>query len=165
MKRPHNTLQFVCIVIAMVAAVGMIGVRAAEDVYSERTIEIARNLSCPVCEGQTIADSHSRIAVEMVENVESQVQAGRSDEEIYNYFRARFGDEVLVEPPREGINLALWWVPLGALLLGLVVVGLYFRDSTAIGRRATAANAETPHDRDLERLADRVLGNPDTGST
>ncbi|MEZ4572708.1 MAG: cytochrome c-type biogenesis protein CcmH [Thermomicrobiales bacterium] len=31
--------------------------------------------------------------------------------------RARYGDEVLVEPPHEGINLALWWLPVGAVVL------------------------------------------------
>ena len=138
---------------------------AAEDVYSERTVDIARQLSCPVCEGQTVADSNSRVALEMMQAVESQVQAGRSDDEIFDYFRARYGDEVLVEPPREGINLALWWLPVVALLLGLGVVALYFRDSAALGRRHNWPESDGQPDPELERLADRVLRDPDTETT
>jgi len=137
---------------------------AAEDVYSERTVEIGRNLSCPVCEGQTVADSHSRVALEMMQAIEAQVQAGRSNDEIYDFFRVRYGDEVLVEPPREGINLALWWIPVAAVLLGLGVVALYFRDSAALGRRG-GNRPEEEDDQELEQLAQRVLNDPDVEPT
>ncbi|CAN5774205.1 hypothetical protein BH23CHL2_BH23CHL2_35460 [soil metagenome] len=139
---------------------------AAEDVYSERTVDIARQLSCPVCEGQTVADSNSRVALEMIQAVEAQVQAGRTDQEIFDYFRARYGDEVLVEPPREGINLALWWLPVVALVLGLGVVALYFRDSSALSRRIRRQQDEGENeDEELEQLARRVLGDPDSETT
>lgn len=157
--------------LALILAVGLLlalssgPVLAAEDVYSDRTVDIARQLSCPVCEGQTVADSNSRVALEMMQAVESQVQAGRSDDEIFDYFRARYGDEVLVEPPREGINLALWWLPVVALLLGLGVVALYFRDSAALGRRHNQPQSDDKSDPELERLADRVLRDPDTETT
>lgn len=138
---------------------------AAEEVYSERTVEIGRKLNCPVCDGQTVADSHSRVALEMMQAIEAQVQAGRTDEEIFDYFELRYGEEVLAEPPREGINLALWWVPVVVLLLGLGVVGLYFRDSLALGRRTATQPIETSDDEELEQIAQRVLGDPDAELT
>jgi cytochrome c-type biogenesis protein CcmH len=98
----------------------------------------------------------------MMEAIDAQVEAGRTDEEIFTYFRARYGDEVLVEPPREGINLALWWVPVGVLLLGLGVVALYLKDSSALGRRRPQA-ATSNADAELETLADRVLGEQGKG--
>lgn len=30
--------------------------QAAEDVYTQRTLDLARKLECPVCNGQTVAD-------------------------------------------------------------------------------------------------------------
>ena len=73
-----------------VALIGLpIAAQAQEDVYSERTVEIGRNLSCPVCEGQTVADSHSRVALEMMDAIEAQVQAGQSDDEIFTYFQGQ----------------------------------------------------------------------------
>ena len=136
----------------------------AEDVYSERTVEIGRNLSCPVCQGQTVADSHSRVALEMMQAIEAQVQAGQPNDAIYDFFRVRYGDEVLVEPPREGINLALWWLPVVAVVLGLGVVALYFRDSAAIGRRVRR-QPDDPDDPELEQLAQQLLRDPDAELT
>jgi len=130
---------------------------AAEDVYDERTVEIGRNLGCPVCQGQTVADSNSRVAREMMDAIQAQVEAGRTDEQIYEYFRARYGDEVLVEPPREGINLALWWLPVIAVVLGIGVVVLYMKDSAALGRRSPQPADGPPTDEELDRLAERIL--------
>lgn len=141
----------------LVIGVGALPALAAEDVYDERTVEIGRNLACPVCQGQTVADSHSRVALEMMDAIQAQVEAGRTDEQIYDYFRARYGDEVLLEPPREGINLALWWIPVVVVVLGLGVVVLYVKDSAALGRRAPQPADGPPTDQELERLAERVL--------
>ena len=163
MNRPTRFAFAVLAVGVMVIGMSLTG-QAQEDVYSERTVEIGRNLSCPVCEGQTVADSHSRVALEMMEAIEAQVQAGQSDEAIYTYFRARYGDEVLVEPPREGINLALWWVPVGMIALGLGVVALYFRDSLALTRRVQRQDPETV-DPELEQLADQYLSDSDAKLT
>ena len=145
--------------LALIASLGSSAMTAlaAEDVYDERTMEIARNLACPVCEGQSVADSNSRVALEMRDEIQAQVDAGRTDEEIYDYFRARYDDEVLLDPPREGINLALWWVPVIVVLLGLGVVALYLRDSARLSRRSTPAAAVSSHDAELEEIADLVL--------
>jgi cytochrome c-type biogenesis protein CcmH len=159
-----RTLLATLLGLAAVVVAAVVPVLAAEEVYDERTIEIGRTLACPVCQGQTVADSNSRVALEMMDAIEAQVQAGRSDEEIYDYFRARYGDEVLVEPPREGINLALWWIPVAALVLGLGVVGLYMKDSAALGRRRPQP-VEQEADPELERLADRVLHEHDGEGT
>lgn len=137
---------------------------AAEDVYSERTVEIGRNLACPVCEGQTVADSHSLVALQMMEAIEAQVQAGRTNAEIYDYFEIRYGEEVLVNPPREGINLALWWLPVAAVAIGAIAVALYFRDSAALGKRRPSQPDDEP-DPELERLARSVLNEPDVETT
>ncbi len=154
------------ILLASVTAALLLSIAASatsaevQDVYSERTVEIGRNLSCPVCQGQTVADSHARVAFEMMQAIEAQVQAGQTDDEIYDYFRLRYGDEVLVKPPREGINLALWWAPVAAVFLGLGVVALYFRDSAALGRRARRQPVEA-EDPELEQLAQQLLRDPD----
>ncbi len=154
MRRPV-TRRFILALpasILMLAVIVMSGL-AAEEVYDDRTLEIGRNLSCPVCEGQTVSASRSRVALEMMDTIESQVQAGRTDDDIYDYFRARYGDEILVEPPRQGVNLALWWIPVVVLMLGLGVLVLYFRESVALGRRRPRS-ASPGTDPELEQLAE-----------
>ncbi|MEZ4523096.1 MAG: cytochrome c-type biogenesis protein [Thermomicrobiales bacterium] len=161
--RSFTAAAIIALLLVLIGAFGA-STSAQEDVYSERTVEIGRKLACPVCQGQTVADSHSRVALEMMLAIDAQVKAGRTDEEIYDYFRARYGDEVLVEPPHEGINLALWWLPVGAVVLGLGVVALYFRDSVALGR-GLRRQREEPADPELEQLARRVLNDADPETT
>lgn len=164
MNRQASIRLIALLTSALLLVLTAIPAMAAEDVYSERTVEIGRNLACPVCDGQAVADSHSRVALEMMQAIEAQVQAGRSNQEIYDYFEVRYGEEVLLEPPREGINLALWWIPVVAVVLGLGVVALYFRDSSAIGRRLQRQPDEES-DPELERLAHSVLNDPDVEPT
>lgn len=54
----------------------------------------------------------------MLRDVREQVVAGRSDREVYAYFAARYGNFVLLDPPKEGSNLLLWGAPLLALAGG-----------------------------------------------
>lgn len=133
---------------------------ATEDIYSERTMEISRELRCPICEGQSVADSQSRLALDMRDTIEQQVQAGKTNEEIKEYFVARFGEEVLLEPSKSGINLTLWWIPVIVLVLGAAVIVLYLRDNSR--RNAPAVESDGP-DPELEALAREALGKPRDG--
>lgn len=133
---------------------------AAEDVYSERTLDLSRKLECPVCNGQTVADSHSGTAREMRNIIEEKVQAGESDDQIIAYFVDRYGESILAEPPKSGFNLTLWWAPVAMVLFGLLVVGLFLRERTA--RSQTTGNGAggslATNDPELERLARETLG-------
>ena len=135
-------------------ALGTFVPAAAQDVYSERTLEIARRLACPVCSGESVADSNSQLAYEMRAIIEQQVQAGRSDDEIIQFFVDRYGPSIVLEPPKSGFTLALWWLPVLVVLVGALVVALYLRERTGRPPRGTQVDAE---DAELEVLAREVL--------
>lgn len=80
----------------------------------------AHTLRCLVCQNQTIADSNAPLAEDLREQVKSQIQAGRSDEEITRYFTDRYGDFVLYRPPFKARTAALWLGPIVLLALALV---------------------------------------------
>lgn len=161
MKQRASIASLLSLILLLLAG-GIAGAQG-QDVYSERTLELSKKLACPVCDGQSIADSQARLAREMKQTIETQVQSGKSDEEIIDFFVARFGEEVLLEPPREGVNLALWWIPVVALLLGALVVGLYLRDNLRPARRAAGPEPPTDEDAELEAIADDVLGDSQSG--
>jgi cytochrome c-type biogenesis protein CcmH len=133
---------------------------AAEDVYSERTMELAAKLQCPVCDGQAVADSQVTLAQQMRDVIEQKVQAGETDEQIMAYFTARYGDNVLLEPPRSGFNLMLWLIPPAVLAVGALVVFLYLREGHSAPRQAVVAQVDTG-DEELEAVAREYLS-PDT---
>jgi cytochrome c-type biogenesis protein CcmH len=92
---------------------------------------IAQELMCPVCGGQTVAESNSRLAEQMRATIRERVLAGQSRDEIIAYFVAQFGESVLAAPRARGGGLILWLVPPLALLAGAVVVVRFVRRSLA----------------------------------
>lgn len=75
-----------------------------------------------MCQSVSIADSPSETAVAMRQTVAEQIAAGRTDVEVLDYFRARFGDWVVLDPPVGGAALALWVTPVAATVLGGEIV-------------------------------------------
>jgi len=96
----------------------------APDTAGDRAYQLEQRLRCPVCKSVSIAESPSETATAMRQAVQEQVTAGRSDEEVVDYFRARYGDWVLLDPPARGRTLLLWLLPALGVLGGLVGVAV-----------------------------------------
>ena len=93
--------------------------------------EIASGLRCVVCQNLSVADSPSDLAKEMRNLVREQVEQGKSREEIQAYFVSRYGEFVLLSPPKRGFNLLVWMLPFLAIGVGAGVVYLVARRWTA----------------------------------
>lgn len=83
-----------------------------------RVMRIGKGLRCPMCQGQSIADSQASAARAQLDKVRELVAAGKTDAEIEAYFVERFGEWTLLKPKPKGTNLLLWFLPLLGLLLG-----------------------------------------------
>ena len=159
MKRRPISAAFVLAIVATWLTVFGAG---AEEVYTERTLDLARQLQCPICSGQSVADSQVTLAQQMRDTIERKVQASESDEQIIAYFVQRYGENVLMDPPKSGFTLTLWWIPPFVLAVGALVVVLYMREGS--GRKPSRESPESYHDLDdaeLEALAREFL-HPDT---
>lgn len=91
---------------------------------------VTKTLRCPTCQGVSIADSPAPVAAGMRKVVEEQAVSGRSPDEIRAYFVDRYGDWVLLAPPRRGVTWLLWVFPLTILLLGAVATLAFIRRNT-----------------------------------
>jgi cytochrome c-type biogenesis protein CcmH len=101
---------------------------APRDSTLERlTRSVAAQLRCPVCQGLSLADSPSELALEMKDVVREQLRAGRTPEEVKGYFVAKYGEWILLEPPRRGVNLLAYLLPAAAIVAGLGVIWLMLR--------------------------------------
>jgi cytochrome c-type biogenesis protein CcmH len=153
--------------IAAAAAAALVVVMAAPSaVVAAPTIEdqvhaIARELMCPVCAGQTVADSDSQLAQQMRVEIRQRLQAGQTRDEIIAYFVGQFGEGALARPRPKGSGLALWLsLPL-ALLLGLLVLRQFLRSHLApAGARPQGPPPATPEESDLIAQALRRLDDP-----
>jgi len=103
-------------------AVTALGLLIGGPAGTDRADELAQRLRCPVCTSVSIAESQSDTAVAMRQAVAEQIDAGRSDAEIIDYFRARYGDWVLIDPPARGRTMLVWVLPAVAALVGFAVV-------------------------------------------
>jgi len=121
---------------------------ALTPAQQSRAERLGDNLRCPICTGVPITESTNDISREMLRDVREQVAAGRSDREVYRYFAARYGNFVLLDPPKEGSNLVLWGAPLAALAAGGAVLWGFLRRSSSSRRPAgeVVAPSLTPDD-------------------
>lgn len=81
----------------------------------DRVQTISAGLRCPVCQNLSVADSPSPLAREMRAEIERQLRAGRTEEDVRAFFVERYGEWVLLEPA----SLVPWVVPGLAVLVGV----------------------------------------------
>ena len=134
--------------------------RYAED---PRAYEVGLLLRCPVCQGMPIADSPADMAQSMMARIREMSAEGQSKEEIIAYFTERYGDWVLLEPRKEGLNWLVWVMPPLFLLLGILVALGYGRGSRSQSETNTKASShgssEQPsEDPYLQALREEVDG-------
>ncbi len=102
-----------------------------------QVFEIAKELRCPVCVSESVADSASEVSNNMRSKIKSLLEEGKSKEEILTYFQERYNDWILLDPPKKGVHLIVWILPLVAALLGAII--LIF-----LVKRWTLKNVEEP---------------------
>jgi cytochrome c-type biogenesis protein CcmH len=122
--------------------------------------QLGAMLRCPVCQGMPISESPAQMAQDMMTRVRDMLREGKSRQQILDYFVARYGEWVLLEPKAEGLNLTLWILPLAALAFGFSVVLRRLRAAPAAAGAATgdaAAATNAPTDEEyLAALRDEV---------
>lgn len=85
------------------------------------TLAIAKDLRCAVCQNQPVSESNSDLARDMRAIIREQLEAGKSRDEIVDYFVSRYGNYVLMKPPYDQAGTLLWLAPV--LLLIVMAIG------------------------------------------
>jgi cytochrome c-type biogenesis protein CcmH len=135
----------------LAGALVMCGAAAAAGPPNAADLEA--DLVCPVCE-TTLDQSNSPVALRMKAFVRARIAAGDNEQEIKDALVDQFGPAVLATPRKSGFGLLAWLLPLGALIVGAIAVGLLIRSWSR--QRAPADDAQ-PLDPQLERLVDDEL--------
>jgi cytochrome c-type biogenesis protein CcmH len=92
--------------------------KLAEDPSEALVRTIAKELRCAVCQNQSVYESNSDLAKDMLGVIRDKVNAGEDEAAIRDYFFQRYGDYIYLEPTKKGMNLLLWFGPLAGLLIG-----------------------------------------------
>jgi cytochrome c-type biogenesis protein CcmH len=118
----------------------------------QRAFQLERQLMCPICDGQTIDQSHSQLAQDMKMSVRQQIADGKTNQEIRDYFVTRYGEVVLAAPEASGFNLLVWVIP--AVIAGGGALAVFW---VLKNMRKTARATVTESPQSSARLADRQL--------
>ncbi|HEU5174662.1 MAG TPA: cytochrome c-type biogenesis protein [Gemmatimonadaceae bacterium] len=111
---------------------------AADSAELDRkTREVATELRCPVCQGESIQESPAELSQEMKAIVREQLAAGKTPDEVKAYFVGRYGEWILLRPTTSGVNALLYWLPPVLLIAGAVLVIVIARRWTKAGADAT----------------------------
>lgn|SRR5262249_40571140 len=158
----HHTVIVAAAVVLLVAGVWSITAArtAGPQSLDQRVHAVASQIQCPVCHGESVADSPSAIAEQMRALIRQQLIAGSSEQQILKYFRDRYGDSILETPPVQGFNGLMWLGPLAILVAGLLLATIAARairrPSLSMQRIGRLHAADAPAD-DAERSRLRAL--------
>ena len=126
------------------------------DSIDKQVSEISNELLCPVCRGQTVAESNSDLANDFRDIIKTKLQEGQSREEILNYFISRYGDSVLSSPPAKGIRLIIWILPVAVLLFGLISLIRFLKIKSKIQERSMRSIENDKYLNDVDKELNKL---------
>lgn len=118
------------------AWIGAVAVAAAALLYgvvddrpprtdTERVYDLAGDFACPVCQGQSVAESDVPVARAIRREIGVWLSEGRTDDFIRAQLVDFYGEDIDYNPAASGVTSLVWIVPvvaLAAALTGLVIV-------------------------------------------
>jgi cytochrome c-type biogenesis protein CcmH len=102
-----------------------------DEVTKVRFQALSKELRCPKCQNQNLADSNSPIAEDLRRELYELLQQGKADSEIINFMVSRYGEFVLYRPRVSSITYILWFGPALLILIGVIVVIIILRKKPA----------------------------------
>lgn len=80
--------------------------------------ELTKELRCPKCQNQNIADSDAVVAKDLRDKVLVLVKEGKTKDEVIDYMIDRYGYFVHYDPPVTPATLVLWVLPVLIVIIG-----------------------------------------------
>jgi cytochrome c-type biogenesis protein CcmH len=99
-------------------------------------------MRCPMCLNANLSGSDAPIAADLRLEIQKQIKEGRSDEQIIEFMRARYGDFIMYKPPLRIGTVFLWFGPAVLLVLGFFVLRRLLLASRASTAQETLTTAE-----------------------
>ncbi len=156
MSRTLKIAIFVCWVVAILLLIALTSVALAQggtpppptpvtrrEVTADDVNRIAKQMYCPVCENEPLDACRTAACQQWRAQIGQMLSEGQTEQQIKDYFVARYGVRVLAQPPAEGTSLLLYVLPIVGLIVGVVVIVWLLRRLRARGAQVPVA-AATP---------------------
>lgn len=110
----------------------------ADAELEARARHLDHEIRCVQCQSESLASSNAAWARDARRVIREQVSAGRTDSQIKTFFVERYGDFVLMDPPKSGATWMLW---LAGPVLAVLAFGIgagFVRRSARLTTQQTA---------------------------
>jgi len=101
---------------------------------AQRAAAIDAELRCPSCDGISVANSSAATAVAIRSVVAERVKQGVSTTQIVSFLESRYGEGILLEPPKSGGTAAVWVLPVLGVVFAGCALGVVFWRRSRVGR-------------------------------
>lgn len=154
LRRWLGWIAIAWLLVLCVVALAAYGRAPAHQSLNDRVQAVAQQLRCPICQGESVADSPSDIAQAMRADIRRRLVAGQTPAQIKNFYVARYTDWILLAPPSSGVGSLAWLAPPLLLLGGVGLLVTLVLDWRARGRTPAAEGAAAY----LERVRAELAG-------
>jgi cytochrome c-type biogenesis protein CcmH len=118
-------ILFFCIVLCVNSA------SAIDSDWQQKATEMFNNTMSPYCPGRTISACPSDQARLLREDIEKQLQDGKTEEQIRIGLEKKYGDAILAMPKPQGVGILIWLVPIVSVVFGLILILVILKKSPA----------------------------------
>jgi cytochrome c-type biogenesis protein CcmH len=126
--------------VVVIALVVLVARSSPSDAPAARASRLANELACPVCTGESVADSNAPESRAIKLDIARRIRAGQNDAEIRDAYVATYGEHVLLTPDRGGLGVIAWGLPVLAIVIGAGGIALAIRRGSRTPRLAATAD-------------------------
>ena len=119
---PDRRSAVAALVTVILAGVVVWGLVVGEPTEGDRVKALGARIRCPVCQGESIVDSPTPYARDILAFVEERVAEGWTDEQILEYLEDRFAG-IRLDPRFSGSAVVLWLLPMVAGVCAVLLAG------------------------------------------
>ena len=127
----------------------------ANDGERARFRELTKELRCPKCQNQDIADSNAPIAADLRKEIFRMLGEGKDNQQIIDFMVDRYGEFVRYNPALTSKTAVLWFAPAALLLGGFVIIAVIVR-RRRVQRTATPDTLSVEERQRLDQLLDKT---------
>jgi cytochrome c-type biogenesis protein CcmH len=133
------------VVAAVVLGIGLH--RSSHPSLDAQVTHIAGQVRCPVCNGETVAESDAAVSVDIRNQIRTELLAHQSSDQILGGLVRAYGPGILEKPQPSGLGLLVWIIPVIAVaggVAGLTVAFVRWRSAGAVVVAPSAAPSPSP---------------------
>ena len=124
----------------------------SDPALEARARALDHELRCVKCQSESVASSNADWAVDARRTVRELIGDGATDSDVKDWFLERYGEFVLMNPPKTGSTLALWLAGPGMFLIAALGAGAYLRGRSRVAQTPDAAGLSAQEQARLDEI-------------